>query len=479
MAEKKDGTRSYDAPNANALAEFMKGGWAPSPLEGVKPMDYLHFIEKRRKFISAKYPNKRIIFPAGSQKVRSNDTFFVFRAHTEFTYYTGILANDVNPDSVLILEPNGDSHDALLFVHPRSPRDTEEFYRNSQYGEFWIGRRLTLEETETIYGLKVIEIEKLEQFLTKKTDTLFVKGENSIVDKSADMSEADEKEFTTFLSEVRLIKDAYEIAETKKAVAATVRGFEDMVKVFDKATQIKRGERLIEGAFFTRARIDGNTLGYETIAASGSHACILHWIKNDGDVLSGDLILIDAGVEVESLYTADVTRCFPINGKFSPAQREIYQLVYEAQRAGIAAVKPGALFKDLTAAAHKVLAEGLAKMGVLPVPPEESLKPEVGLHRRWTVHGVSHMLGLDVHDCDGARSENYRDGVLREGMILTVEPGLYIHPDDELFPIEYRGIGVRIEDDVLVTKDGCEVLSAALPTQIDEVEAWMAKVKKA
>ena len=478
MAEKKDGTRSYDAPNANALAEFMKGGWAPSPLEGVKPMDYLHFIEKRRKFLSAKYPNKRIIFPAGSQKVRSNDTYFVFRAHTEFTYYTGILANDVNPDSVLILEPNGDSHDALLFVHPRSPRDTEEFYRNSQYGEFWIGRRLTLEETETIYGLKVIEIEKLEQFLTKKTDTLFVKGENSIVDKSADMSEADEKEFTTFLSEVRLIKDAYEIAETKKAVAATVRGFEDMVKVFDKATQIKRGERLIEGAFFTRARIDGNTLGYETIAASGSHACILHWIKNDGDVLSGDLILIDAGVEVESLYTADVTRCFPINGKFSPAQREIYQLVYEAQRAGIAAVKPGALFKDLTAAAHKVLAEGLAKMGVLPVPPEESLKPEVGLHRRWTVHGVSHMLGLDVHDCDGARSENYRDGVLREGMILTVEPGLYIHPDDELFPIEYRGIGVRIEDDVLVTKDGCEVLSAALPTQIDEVEAWMAKVKK-
>ena len=193
----------------------------------------------------------------------------------------------------------------------------------------------------------------------------------------------------------------------------------------------------------------------------------------------GDLILIDAGVEVESFYTADVTRCFPINGKFSPAQREIYQLVYEAQRAGIAAVKPGALFKDLTAAAHKVLAEGLAKMGVLPVPPEESLKPEVGLHRRWTVHGVSHMLGLDVHDCDGARSENYRDGVLREGMILTVEPGLYIHPDDELFPIEYRGIGVRIEDDVLVTKDGCEVLSAALPTQIDEVEAWMAKVKKA
>ena len=167
MAEKKDGTRSYDAPNASALAEFMKGGWAPSPLEGVKPVDHLNFVIARRQKISTKFPNKRLIFPAGSQKVRSNDTYFKFRAHTEFTYYTGISAQDVNPDSVLIMEPNGSGHDALLFVHPRSPRDNEEFYRNAKYGEFWIGRRLTLEETETIYGLKVVAVEKLQSFLTK------------------------------------------------------------------------------------------------------------------------------------------------------------------------------------------------------------------------------------------------------------------------------------------------------------------------
>ncbi|MEN9735489.1 MAG: hypothetical protein RL129_199 [Actinomycetota bacterium] len=465
MAENKDGTRAHDAPNANALANFMKSGWAPSPLESVKPKEFLHFIERRRRLLSEKYIGKRLIFPAGSQKVRSNDTYFKFRAHTEFTYYTGILASDVVPDSVFIMEPDGDSHDAILFVHPRSSRDTEEFYRNAKYGEFWIGRRLTLEETQTIYGVNVIPIEKLGSFLTKSVESLSCDDEN-------------QKEFQTFLSEVRLVKDEYEIAETKKAVAATVSGFADMVKVFDKATQIKRGERLIEGAFYTRARTDGNDLGYETIAASGSHACILHWIKNDGDVLPGDLILIDAGVEVESLYTADVTRCFPINGKFTKAQREIYELVYAAQKAGIAAVKPGAKFKDITAASHKVLAEGLAKMGVLPVSAQESMKEDVGLHRRWTVHGVSHMLGLDVHDCDAARSENYRDGTLKVGMILTVEPGLYIHPDDELFPAEYRGIGVRIEDDVLVTESGCEVLSEALPTQVDEVEAWMAKVKR-
>ena len=477
MAEKKDGTRSYDAPNATALAEFMKGGWAPTPLEGVKPVEHLNFVVARRAKISAKFPNKRLIFPAGAQKVRSNDTHFKFRAHTEFTYYSGILAKDVVPESVLILEPNSSGHDALLFVHPRSSRDSEEFYRNAKYGEFWIGRRMTLEETETIYGLKVMPIENLEDFLSNTKDTLFIKGENQTVDAKSKMSDDSEKEFTIYLSEVRLIKDEYEISETQKAVDATVRGFADMVKVFDKATSIKRGERLIEGAFFTRARTDGNDLGYETIAASGAHACILHWIKNDGDVLSGDLILIDAGIEVESLYTADVTRCFPISGKFSKAQREIYELVYKAQRAGIDAVKPGAKFKDLTTAAHKVLAQGLAEMGVLPVSAEESLKPEVGLHRRWTVHGVSHMLGLDVHDCDGSREENYRDGELKPGMILTVEPGLYIHPDDELFPVEYRGIGVRIEDDVLVTETGCEVLSKGLPTQVDEVEAWMAKVK--
>ena len=478
MAEKKDGTRAHDAPNANALAEFMKGGWAPSPLEGVKPVEHLSFIEARRRRISAKYLGKRLIFPAGAQKVRSNDTYFKFRAHSEFTYYSGILAKDVNPESVLVLEPNNSGHDALLFVHPRSTRENEEFYRNAKYGEFWIGRRMTLAETETTYGLKVVAIEELEKFLNNSKASLFVKGENEIVDSKSKMDDDAEKEFNTYLSEIRLIKDPYEISETQKAVDATVRGFADMVKVFDRATQIKRGERLIEGAFFTRARTDGNDLGYETIAASGSHACILHWIKNDGDVLDGDLILIDAGIEVESLYTADVTRCFPINGKFSKAQRVIYELVYKAQRAGIAAVKPGVKFKDITSASHKVLAQGLAEMGVLPISAEESLKPEIGLHRRWTVHGVSHMLGLDVHDCDGSRDENYRDGILKAGMILTVEPGLYIHPDDELFPIEYRGIGVRIEDDVLVTETGCDVLSKALPTQVDEVEAWMEQIKR-
>ena len=479
MSEAKDGSRKYDAANPKPLADFMKTGWAPTPLEGIVPSEAIPFCKARIEKLSKKYPGKRVILPAGSLKVRSNDTDYRFRPHSAFSYFTGITGSDAVPDSVFLLEPKGDGHEALLFIHPRSSRDSDEFYRDAKYGEFWVGRRMTLEETTRKYGIAVREIEDLDKFLSSEKPTVYVRGENKVVDKKLSKDKEATAELLTFLSEMRLIKDTYEIAEMQKAVDATNRGFADMVRVFGAASSTKRGERIIEAAFFGRARLEGNDLGYETIAASGSHACILHWIQNDGDVKSGDLILIDAGVEVDSLYTADITRTLPINGEFSPAQRKIYTLVYEAQRAGFAAVKPGAKFKDITAASHSVLAKGLEEMGVLPISAEESLKPEVGLHRRWTVHGVSHMLGIDVHDCNDARKEQYADGVLEAGMILTVEPGLYIHPDDELFPEEYRGIGVRIEDDVLVTETGCRVLSNKLPSHPDEVEVWISNLIKA
>ena len=479
MSESKDGSRKYDAANPKPLADFMKTGWAPTPLEGIVPSEAIPFCKTRIEKLSKKYPGKRVILPAGSLKVRSNDTDYRFRPHSAFSYFTGVTGSDAVPDSVFLLEPKGDGHEALLFIHPRSSRDSDEFYRDAKYGEFWVGRRMTLEETTRKYGIAVREIEDLDKFLSSEKPAVYVRGENKVVDKKLSKDKEATAELLTFLSEMRLVKDAYEIAEMQKAVDATNRGFADMVRVFGAASSTKRGERIIEAAFFGRARLEGNDLGYETIAASGSHACILHWIRNDGDVKSGDLILIDAGVEVDSLYTADITRTLPINGEFSPAQRKIYTLVYEAQRAGFAAVKPGAKFKDITAASHSVLAKGLEEMGVLPISAEESLKPEVGLHRRWTVHGVSHMLGIDVHDCNDARKEQYADGVLEAGMILTVEPGLYIHPDDELFPEEYRGIGVRIEDDVLVTETGCRVLSNKLPSHPDEVEVWISNLIKA
>ena len=476
--EKALEVRTHDIPIADAMTEFMKEGWAPSPLTGVNPHPSIPFTKIRREKLSKQYPGSRLIFPSGSLKVRSNDSDYPFRAHSAYSWFTGIVASDCVPDSLFVMEPNGAGHDALLFIHPRSPRNSDEFYKNARHGEFWIGRRMTLEETETKYALKVHQIESIEEFLANKKETLIIRGEDKNLDRLVAEDEEKEKEFLNFTSLMRIVKDQYEIDEMQKAIDASVRGFADMVRVFPAATSVVRGERVIESAFYGRARLEGNENGYPSIVASGAHACVLHWIKNDGDVLPGDLILIDAGVEVESHYTADITRTFPVNGKFTEAQRKIYMIVYKAQQAGIAAVKPGAKFKDFHNACMVEIAKGAAELGVLPVSVEESLKPESGLHRRWQFHGSGHHLGIDVHDCAHARKEQYAEAVLEAGMILTVEPGFYIQPDDTLFPEEFRGVGVRIEDDILVTESGAKILSNALPRHPDEVEAYMAKLLK-
>jgi Xaa-Pro aminopeptidase len=337
---------------------------------------------------------------------------------------------------------------------------------------------MTLDETETKYALQVKQIESIEEFLSDKKETLLVRGQDPAIDKLVVEDTESEKEFLNYISVMRAVKDKYEIDEMQKAIDASVRGFADMVRIFPAATAVPRGERVVEAAFYGRARFEGNDNGYPSVVASGAHACILHWIKNDGDVLPGDLILIDAGVEVESHYTADITRTFPVNGKFTQAQRNIYMIVYKAQQAGIAAIKPGARFRDIHNACMVEIARGAQELGVLPISAEESLLAENGLHRRWQFHGSGHHLGIDVHDCAHARKEQYSDALLEPGMILTVEPGFYVQPDDTLFPEEYRGIGVRIEDDILVTESGAKILSNALPRHPDEVEAYMAKLLK-
>ncbi len=386
---------------------------------------------------------------------------------------------DAVPDSVLVMEPNeSGGHDSYLYLHPRSTRETDAFYTDRKYGELWVGRHFTLDEANTVYQIPTRDVDKIEDLLRFSKETLLIRGEDALMDKLI-LKNAREAEFVTFTSEQRLVKDEYEVAQLQAAVDATGRGFSDVIAALPAAAEHPRGERIVEGAFFGRARLEGNDIGYTTIAAAGAHACVLHWIRNDGAVRNGELLLLDAGVEMDSYYTADITRTFPVNGKFTPAQRALYMLVYEAQLAGFAAVKPGVPFLEINRAAQRVLAEGLANMGVLTISAEESMKPEVGLHRRWTLHGVSHHLGLDVHDCEHARQDMYREGVLREGMVLTVEPGLYIQPDDELFAPEYRGIGIRIEDDVLVTADGYINLSEYIPRHPDAIEEWMKAVQQA
>ncbi|MFD9544339.1 aminopeptidase P family protein [Streptomyces sp. NPDC060022] len=461
---------------SDELAESMKSGWADTELHGLEPIAQAEHTAARRAALSARFPGERLVIPAGNLKTRSNDTEYAFRPSTEYAYLTG----DRNQDSVLVLEPTGSGdtagHDATVYLLPRSNRENGEFWLDGQ-GELWVGRRHSLAEAEQLLGIPAKDVRELPAALAEATGPVRnVRGhdagiESALTDKVT--AERDE-ELRVFLSEARLVKDAFEVSELQKACDATARGFEDVVKVLDKAEATS--ERYIEGTFFLRARVEGNDIGYGSICAAGPHATTLHWVRNDGAVRSGELLLLDAGVETNELYTADVTRTLPINGTFTPLQRKIYDAVYEAQEAGIAAVKPGAAFRDFHDAAQRVLAEKLVEWGLLGDLTVEKVL-ELGLQRRWTLHGTGHMLGMDVHDCAAARTESYVNGILEPGVCLTVEPGLYFQADDLTVPEEYRGIGVRIEDDILVTEDGNRNLSDKLPRRADEVEAWMGRLK--
>ncbi|MEV6165434.1 aminopeptidase P family protein [Streptomyces sp. NPDC052052] len=456
---------------SDELAANMKSGWADTELHGLEPIAQAEHTAARRAALSARFPGERLVIPAGNLKTRSNDTDYAFRASTEYAYLTG----DQTQDGVLVLEPTEDGHEATIHLLPRSNRENGEFWLDGQ-GELWVGRRHSLAEAEQVLGIPAKDVRELPAALTEATGPVRnVRGhdagiEAALTDKVT--AERDE-ELRVFLSEARLVKDAFEIAELQKACDATARGFEDVVKVLDKAEATS--ERYIEGTFFLRARVEGNDIGYGSICAAGPHATTLHWVRNDGAVRSGELLLLDAGVETNDLYTADVTRTLPINGTFTPLQRKIYDAVYEAQEAGIAAVKPGADYRDFHDAAQRVLAEKLVEWGLLGDLSVDKVL-ELGLQRRWTLHGTGHMLGMDVHDCAVARTETYVNGTLEPGVCLTVEPGLYFQADDLTVPEEYRGIGVRIEDDILVTEDGNRNLSDKLPRQADEIEAWMARL---
>ncbi len=481
-----------ERPTSEAFKAFIAQGWAPRP-DGLPARAVVApHAARRREAVSAAFAGERVVVPAGGLKVRSNDTDYVFRPHSAFSHLTGLGA-DREPDAALVLEPvDGGGHEAVLYFRPRAERDTEEFYADARYGELWVGVRPSLAEIEAELGLAARHLDELSEALGKDLGrgdgTVQVRvlrdadpavtaavdaARAQVTGLDADAAQAADHDLAVLLSELRLTKDDWEVDQMRQACAATADGFEAIVRSLPDAVDKGRGERWVEGQFGLVARHSGNGVGYDSIAAAGDHACTLHWIRNDGDVRTGDLILVDAGVEVASLYTADVTRTMPVSGRFTDVQRKVYQAVLDAQEAGMAAVKPGNKFKDVHAAAIRVIAERLAQWGLLPVDAETSLGEEGGYHRRWMVHGTSHHLGIDVHDCSLARRENAREADLRPGMIITVEPGLYFQADDLSVPEELRGIGVRIEDDVLVTQDGFENLSAALPRHPDEVEAWM------
>ncbi|MEV8214903.1 aminopeptidase P family protein [Leifsonia sp. NPDC077715] len=481
-------------PGSDAFREYIGSGWAERPevLPGARPQ--AGYAAARRARVSELFPGKRLIIPAGRLKQRSNDTDYSFRAHSAFAHLTG-WGSDSEPGSVLVLEPTASGHEATLYFRERAGRDSDEFYANPEIGEFWIGPRPSLAQVASDLDLPTrgiaevqavldgvdadtIILREADPALTDEVDAARLLLGDADVDTADAEDHADDDRLARDLSELRLIKDDFEISELRAAVDATARGFDDVIADLPRITAHPRGERLVEGVFNGRARADGNTVGYDTIAASGPHACILHWTRNDGPVVPGDLILMDAGVELDSYYTADITRTFPIDGTFTETQRMIYEAVREAADAAFAIVKPGIRFREIHATAMGVIARRTAEWGLLPVSAEEALQQENQQHRRYMVHGTSHHLGLDVHDCAQARRDLYLDGVLEPGMVFTIEPGLYFQPDDLTVPEQFRGIGVRIEDNILVTADGAENLSIGIPRTADDVEAWVRRLSR-
>ena len=459
-------TESHDPAVPEAYAAFMRTGWGERELD-LPPHPVAPWAERRRARLAEMFPGERLVIPAGTFKVRANDTDYRFRPETAHTYLTG----NQTTDAVLVVEDG----EATLYARPRSSRQTDEFFRDRQYGELWAVRRPSLNEMQSSLGLPCRHIDELPETLRTSGKTRVLRGVDTGVDAAVSVDEGRDEELARVLSEMRLVKDSWELEQLQEACDITTLGFADSVREWDNV--LKYGERWIEGTFFRRARAMGNDIGYDSIVGGGRHATTLHWIDNSGPINPGELVLLDMGVEASSLYTADVTRTLPIDGTFTPLQRDLYTMVLEAQKAGIDAVRPGAPFLAAHQAAMSVLAHGLEDMGLLPVSAEEALSPDSKVYARWTLHGTSHMLGMDVHDCARSSLDVYPRGDLEAGMVLTVEPGLYFQEDDLLVPEELRGIGIRIEDDIVVTEDGSRNLSDALPREVAAIEEWMGALR--
>ncbi|WP_375490568.1 aminopeptidase P family protein [uncultured Jatrophihabitans sp.] len=481
VTDAADDTESHDIKLPDHLLEAIAREWEPAPpMPHPATPDIAPHTARRRAAVSAHLRGTPIVVPAGAMKVRANDTDYPFRAASAFTWLTGETA----ADAVLVMTPTPDGHDSTLYIREYAQAGDPGYFTSRTHGAVWVGNVPNAADTADVLGLRIRPLAALagELRALRDTDCALLRGFDRSVDDL--LPRGTDEPLGRVLDEARLTKDEWELARLRFACEATARGFADVARelpaVLDR-TDV-RGERWLEGTFWRRARLEGNDVGYTSIVGSGAHATTLHWWRNHGSVHRGDLLLADMGVETDELYTADVTRTMPVDGSWTPAQRKVYRAVAEAQAAGIGEVKAGADFLAAHKAAMWVLADHLHSWGVSPVTAqvscaEDDEQPGAGLHRRFTLHSTSHMLGIDVHDCALARNEEYRDGTLAPGYVLTVEPGLYFQPNDLSVPAELRGIGVRIEDDIVVTDGDPINLSAMLPRDADEVTQWMREVQ--
>lgn len=464
---------AHDANLPQQFLDFMVAGWREEAID-LTPVPQVKNLAQRRARLSAAFPGDTLVIPTGNIRSRTFGAPYLFRGGSDFLWLTG----DQDPNSVLVMHPTPTGHDAVLYVQPRSDTASGLAYLDRMGGEIWHGRRHSEREKSTVLEIDTRTLADLPDTVRRAASsgtTRVLRGYDARIDGSLPPTSAEHAPsdalLASVLSELRLEKDEWEIEQLRDAVDATVLGFEDVARRLPADTPV--AERFVDGIFALRARYSGNGLGYSSVVGGGPRSTILHWSRNDGLVEPGQILLIDMGVENVNGYTADVTRVLPVSGTFTTAQRDVYDIVHASRCAGLAVMAPGVEFRTVHLTCMSVLAEGLRDLGILKSGVDEALDKNSQVYRRWTLHGFGHMLGLDVHDCGHARPEAYAEGVLRENYVLTMEPGMYLQPHDELVPAELRGIGVRLEDDVLITGDGARVLSESLPTSSREIEAWL------
>jgi Xaa-Pro aminopeptidase len=411
------------------------------------------------------------IIPSARETTRSNDTHYRFRQDSDFLYLTGFE----EPDSIAVIAPGRDQK-YTLFVRPRDPEQ-----------EIWVGRRAGLEGAKSEFGadeaFPIAEFEsKLQEILDGAQNLYYRLGVNteldsSIIRKIAEMRALNRKPIhpprtiidpATIVHEMRVLKSPEELELMQKAADIAAEAHVEAMKAVRPGMKEYEVEALLE-QYFRRHGAEGPS--YTSIVGAGANATILHYVNNDGELRDGDLLLVDAGAEVKG-YASDITRTFPVNGRYSPAQREIYDVVLETQISCVDMVRPGTTHDELKAHSVEMLTEGMVRIGLLQGKPADLIKEEK--YKQFYMHGLGHLLGIDVHDV-GIYYYDKQSRALEPGMVMTVEPGIYVSPDTKDVPKKFLGIGVRIEDDVLCTNNGPRVLTTKVPKQAEEIEAIMAR----
>jgi Xaa-Pro aminopeptidase len=425
------------------------------------------FADRRRRFLNAIGSGAVAIMPSAPVSVRSGDVEFIYRQDNDFYYLTGFA----EPESVALFAPD-EKEQFILFVRPR---DKER--------ETWTGRRAGLEGAVADYGAdRAFPIDELDGVLRRhldKVDRIYYplganERMNGRVLELLRAAQAMRPRLGTgphalldpreLIHEERLRKHPEELAAMRDAIAISAEAHKAAMRTARGGMMEWQVEATVDYTFRSRGAAGPS---YPSIIASGPNAATLHYINNDREMRTGELLLIDAGCEY-GYYASDVTRTFPIGARFTPLQRDLYEIVLAAQAKGIEAIKPGIKFDDPHGAAVRVLVEGMCHVGLVKGSVEDAMRD--GTWRRFYMHRTSHWLGMDVHDV-GLYRVGGESRTLEPGMVLTVEPGIYIAPDDTVAPEEFRGIGIRIEDDVLVTSDGHEVMTAAVPKAVADIEA--------